>query len=76
MVRDNEEQVIICIPPEQLYKKSNAVWPANATLISAAPDLLAACEQIAQLIDPWEWPVAYRELKDAIAKAKGLTSDK
>jgi hypothetical protein len=44
---------------------------ANAQLIAAAPDLLAACEHVVQLIDPGEWPDAYQELKAAIAKAKG-----
>lgn len=44
---------------------------ANASLIAAAPDLLAACEMIASFAQSWQplTPGDIRIVKDAIAKA-------
>lgn len=47
---------------------------ANARLIAAAPDLLAACEQLLateQGVGPYEWERARIAARAAIAKAKG-----
>lgn len=46
---------------------------ANARLISAAPDLLAACMQSIITLDPMDNDHAelYEQLRAAIAKAKG-----
>lgn len=51
---------------------------ANARLIAAAPDLLAALEAVMQHFDPWSMPEsasqpmrAYEDARAAIAKALG-----
>lgn len=57
---------------EQLAMNPNyEAMDANARLISAAPDLLAACE--AALNDRMfkEWPEVATLLKNALAKARG-----
>lgn len=47
-------------------------WQANARLIAAAPDLLAAAEKALQAIEgDWERTREADELRNAIAKAKG-----
>ena len=50
----------------------HSAW-ANARLIAAAPELLAACEQSLITLDPMDNDHAelYRSLRAAIAKAKG-----
>ena len=57
---------------------ANCGTDANAGLIAAAPDLLAACEGLVDWIDPNEaMDGLNREIDDAraaIAKAKGETS--
>jgi hypothetical protein len=49
--------------------------PADADLIAAAPDLLAACEEMAAQLgggdDYTKWEDAKAQLLAAIAKAKG-----
>lgn len=52
-------------------KRDTAMHDANARLIAAAPDLLAACE--AALNDRMfkDWPEVATVLKNAIKKARG-----
>ena len=54
---------------------SKAVRKANATLIAAAPDLLAASEAFISELDSGSdftaWEKAKADLREAIAKAKG-----
>ena len=47
---------------------------ANAQLIAAAPDLLAACERVMQLAVSVEGDEVFSQVKVAIAKARGETS--
>jgi hypothetical protein len=59
------------------YDHCDAV--ANARLIAAAPDLLAALEEVSQWIEGWspnftqddEWPATNARIRAAIAKAEG-----
>lgn len=44
---------------------------ANARLIAAAPDLLAACRLAARYLDPRHYSDAVRDIDAAIAKATG-----
>ena len=48
-----------------------AVW-ANAHILAAAPDLLAVCEQVAQLAEYEYSSLIVDAAKAAIAKARGL----
>lgn len=56
---------------------TSAEAAANAHLIAAAPDLLAACEEVLALMDdhnvnaPNKWSAAVDQMRAAIAKAKG-----
>jgi len=49
--------------------------PADACLIAAAPDLLAACElAVAEMTETWpdgDWQSNFDTIRAAIAKAKG-----
>lgn len=46
----------------------------DATLISAAPDLLAACEvSLGELRDLWDDHPVKKQIRAAIARAKGKT---
>jgi len=60
---------------ETLY--SCADDEANACLIAAAPDLLAACQKVKDLapelwrLDPEDWPKVMDRIEAAIAKATG-----
>lgn len=51
----------------------NAEQRANAKLIVAAPDLLAACEIALQFCG--EYPEVYDQVADAIARAKGRDNE-
>lgn len=57
------------------YGLKNPIGDANARLIAAAPDLLAACEEMAAQLgggdDYTKWEDAKAQLLAAIAKAKG-----
>jgi hypothetical protein len=52
---------------------------ADAALISAAPDLLAALKEVCEWISNWdanftqddEWPATSKRINDAIRKAEG-----
>lgn len=51
---------------------TNSNDDANARLIAAAPELLAACEEVFALLDTTHrWTDEYKTLKAALAKAKG-----
>jgi hypothetical protein len=53
----------------------NDIRKANATLIAAAPTLLAACEAARTVVDSQESKEVWRLLSEAIAKARGLDND-
>jgi hypothetical protein len=57
------------------YGLKNPIGDANARLIAAAPDLLAACEEMAAQLgggnDYTKWEDAKAKLLVAIAKAQG-----
>ena len=44
---------------------------ANATLIAAAPELLAACKAMLAADDELDYPVVVKQARAAIAKAEG-----
>lgn len=52
---------------EHQHRPENAPSVANARLIAAAPDLLAALEEVVGSLGGMDWEIA----TDAIAKAKG-----
>lgn len=60
---------IICIYP-QMFEESMRRWKANARLIAAAPDLLAACK-LALGAFTNNNAIDWSELERAIAKAEG-----
>jgi hypothetical protein len=60
---------LICMLPHHPDKKYHARYAANAHLIAAAPDLLAALERIVAISDRKH--DAWDDAKAAIAKAKG-----
>lgn len=45
--------------------------PANARLIAAAPDLLAACKQVLAAGEEWAGTKAWDMCRDAVAEAEG-----
>lgn len=54
------------------YSCEAGTMEANARLIAAAPELLAACEKAVQWLDGWASAEPYvSELRAAIAKATG-----
>jgi hypothetical protein len=66
-------------PDNDLYPLVGEEVDANARLIAASPDLLAACKDVADIIqggdrletcEPWAQDVISR-LRNAIAKAEG-----
>lgn len=48
-------------------------WPANARLIAAAPDLLAACEAVLSAPVVAAPHPCWQMVRDAVARAKGAT---
>jgi hypothetical protein len=63
----------IGLGPNGLLVIKNEVSDADARLIAAAPDLLAACRFAASALstDPVQVEYAQKGLRDAIAKAEG-----
>jgi len=73
---DNKHSPVALVRVEGLgLGPSKAVRKANATLIAAAPDLLAASEAFISELDSGSdftaWEKAKDNLREAIAKAKG-----
>jgi len=73
---DNKHSPVALVRVEGLgLGPSKAVRKANATLIAAAPDLLAASEAFISELDRGSdftaWEKAKANLREAIAKAKG-----
>ncbi len=64
---------VICVEPEDYIPKSRVNWKANAKLISAAPDLLQALQELYYLVTelPEEGSIieALANAKAAIEKA-------
>ena len=75
MVRSDAEVAgnVICVEPERFIPKSRVNWKANAKLISAAPNLLQALQELYYLVSelPEEGSLieALAKAKDAIEKA-------
>ncbi len=55
------------------YVKRDLPAEANARLIAAAPELLAACKRVMQLAVSAEGDEVFAEVKAAIAKAESAT---
>lgn len=59
---------LVCVVDDN----DNSKWPADAALIAAAPDLLAACEVLLDAVARGDHKdKALRTARAAIAKAKG-----
>ena len=69
MIRSDVEIAgnVICVEPEYYIPESRVNWKANAKLISAAPDLLQALQELYYLVS--ELPEE-GSLIEALAKAK------
>lgn len=64
------EKKLVAIVGNNPDDDKNDIRKANATLIAAAPDLLAACEAARTVVDSQESREVWRLLSNAIAKAK------
>ena len=67
IINDNEEDEICC-------ETCGGSWRANAQLIAAAPELLAACKTVEKhFVEVWgiDSDQAYRAVVAAIKKAEG-----
>ena len=63
------------IPGLPTVHRTNPVMQANARLIAAAPDLLAACREASSLVDDGQWAKARDLLAEAVGKATGEQPD-
>lgn len=70
------EGKLICIVGNNPSDGKNDERRANAILMAAAPDLLSACENALQLLDPWDWPALFMQLENSVAKARGTAHAK
>lgn len=70
LTRNSEKS--ICELPS---RHNEAEQIADANLIAAAPDLLAACEAARTVVDSQESRAVWALLSNAIAKAKGQTNE-
>lgn len=77
VVKHDYAQDIICVPPRgDAYRRPYEEARANACLIAAAPDLLAALARLVDFVSaldefPEEIEDAHEQARAAIAKAKG-----
>lgn len=80
IIVNSAQGVTLCLAPQGAEGETLKTIQANARLIAAAPDLLAALELIAPIyahIDPRDnspFGVTGRAVNAAIAKAKGTTA--
>ena len=71
IVTENDTHCIAVIEDDGGYEAPHDQRDANAQLISAAPELLEACEWSLGSIDAERFPNSHAGLIKAIAKAKG-----
>ena len=69
------EGKLVCIVGNNPNDGRNDIRKANATLIAAAPDLLAACKAAIHVVDSHESRIEWNLLIKAIAKAEGRQSE-
>ena len=73
------DKMRVCLVPPRFHGPGRSDGCANAALIAAAPDLLAALEAVEAIAD-WEGPpdghflATWAAARAAITKAQGITS--